>query len=283
MEESAQVVLNGQASPSNPSGSSRPARLGEELPVFCEQCGYTLHGLPPARCEHCQILYFRCPECGHTQPINTLRPAVQRMLGVMRAWLLGFWVLVKINFFVWMLFAWAAMGYEWSYSYRMTTQRPTVQSGVMTYPAGGGSGGRRTPQYYVAQLRPTDIESILSFSLLGLSFGMVARMLLLNWRRNAAIGAVLAGLVAAAILCGAALRQQELKIPISPLEYEFAMMIGLAAGFVIVGTVLVFPVWSGFVRLLLPKRTASALLEWQTNRPAALCSPNSQQAPRFES
>ena len=50
------------------------AKLGEELPIFCERCGYSLHGLPQTRCEHCTILQFHCPECGHHQPINTLRP-----------------------------------------------------------------------------------------------------------------------------------------------------------------------------------------------------------------
>src|ERR1051326_4717779 len=36
-------------------------RLGEEPPIFCEKCGYRLHGLPPVRCEHCDILQFQCP------------------------------------------------------------------------------------------------------------------------------------------------------------------------------------------------------------------------------
>jgi len=60
-------------------------RLGEELPVFCERCGYSLHGSPRLRCACCAILHFACPECGHHQPINTLRPAVQRVLGRLRA------------------------------------------------------------------------------------------------------------------------------------------------------------------------------------------------------
>src|SRR4051812_1115331 len=74
--------------------TGRPkVRLGEELPIFCEKCGYSLHGLPQGRCERCTILQFHCPECGHHQPINTLRPAAQRMLGRIRAFALGIWVL----------------------------------------------------------------------------------------------------------------------------------------------------------------------------------------------
>src|SRR5437764_195144 len=42
---------------------SQPSRkLGEELPVFCERCGYQLFGLSPLRCDRCDILHFHCPE-----------------------------------------------------------------------------------------------------------------------------------------------------------------------------------------------------------------------------
>ena len=68
-----------------PIGATDGKRLGDELPIFCEQCGYSLHGLVQIRCERCQVLHFACPECGHHQPINTLRPAFQRLLGRMRA------------------------------------------------------------------------------------------------------------------------------------------------------------------------------------------------------
>src|SRR4051812_47630680 len=78
-------------------------RLGEELPIFCERCGYSLHGLPQTRCERCALLHYACPECNHHQPINTLRPAAQRILGRIRAFALGFWVLIKINYFGWLL------------------------------------------------------------------------------------------------------------------------------------------------------------------------------------
>src|SRR6266550_7903102 len=95
--------------------SAKPVPLGEELPIFCESCGYSLHGLTQTRCDHCDILHFICPECGHHQPINTLRPAVQQILGRVRAWTLSFMVFFRLNFFGWFLFAWFAMGVEWSY------------------------------------------------------------------------------------------------------------------------------------------------------------------------
>ncbi|MGE5611308.1 MAG: hypothetical protein ACM359_18815 [Bacillota bacterium] len=250
MEESAQLVLGGNPSAGNAPTSPRRIHLGEELPIFCEHCGYALHGLPPVRCEHCQTLHFRCPECGHTQPINTLRPAVQRMLGRVQAWITGLWVLVKINFFFWLLFAWLAMGVEWSYRYTMSGKAFTIEP------------------------YPIDFESILAFSFFGLSFGMVARMLLLRWRRSLWVGMILASLVSLAILGGAIFYQWERQIATSPLRTGFIMMIILADGFLILGTIMVFPIWSGFVRLFLPKHTASALLDWQMGQPESMCSLN---------
>src|SRR3954469_15943660 len=92
-------------------------KLGEELPVFCERCGYSLHGLPQTRCEHCTVLQFHCPECGHHQPINTLRPAAMAVIGRVRAFALAIVVLLKLAFFGLLLFAWFGMGMEWSYRY----------------------------------------------------------------------------------------------------------------------------------------------------------------------
>src|SRR5215203_2900570 len=93
------------------------AKLGEELPIFGERCGYSLHGLPQATCQHCTILQFHCPECGHHQPINTLRPAVQNMLGRVRAVALVGSVVLKLAFFGLLLFAWCGMGAAWMYRY----------------------------------------------------------------------------------------------------------------------------------------------------------------------
>src|SRR5437667_11440957 len=91
--------------------------LGEELPIFCERCGYSLYGLPQNRCEQCTILQFHCPECGHHQPINTLRPAAQTVLGRVRGAWLVLVILFKLNFFIWPLLGWFGMGATWSYMY----------------------------------------------------------------------------------------------------------------------------------------------------------------------
>src|SRR5215207_2089907 len=105
-----------QAAPPSPfPPTTAPRALGEELPIFCERCGYSLHGLTQVRCDHCAVLQFHCPECGHHQPINTLRPAVQAALGRVRAWVLGLLVLVRIAYFIPVLIGWAAAGSEWTY------------------------------------------------------------------------------------------------------------------------------------------------------------------------
>src|SRR4051812_44562710 len=109
-------------------------KLGEELPVFCERCGYSLHGLPQTRCEHCTLLQFHCPECGHHQPINTLRPAAQTILGRIRGGWLMLVILFKLNLFGWLLFAWAAMGAEWSYRYDdIATQQLRAQQNTQNW------------------------------------------------------------------------------------------------------------------------------------------------------
>src|SRR6185295_6668500 len=120
-----------------PSRQTASPKLGAELPIFCERCGYSLLGLPQSRCADCKILHFHCPECGHHQPINTLRPAGQRIIGRLRALWLCLVVFFKLNFFGWLLFAWVAMGVEWSYRWNYLGNRTVVV----------GGGTRTTPRY----------------------------------------------------------------------------------------------------------------------------------------
>src|SRR5688572_6493830 len=146
-------------------------RIGEELPLFCERCGYSLHGLPMSRCASCTVLQFHCPECGHHQPINTLRPAFQRILGRLRAALLIVLVIVQLNVVFWPLLGWVVMGDEWSHTRdytKGTNQRGEIVPARMT------------------------IEMIVAFMIFGLAYGAVARMMLLRWARGWAVGVVLA-------------------------------------------------------------------------------------------
>jgi len=230
-------------------------RLGEELPIFCERCGYSLHGLPQTRCDRCAVLHYACPECNHHQPINTLRPAAQRILGRIRAFALGFWVLIKINYFGWLLFAWFVMGTELSY-YTRWVPPPTRQASTApvqpTYQLSGPS------------LSP---DTVLPVMLFALPFAMVGRMLLLRWRRGWAVGLILAGLVGGILVLAGFFRYSMLsrwenaKVP--PLTPEFLQLVGLAVVCIAIGAMVVWPAWVALAHLFLPQRTAVALLDWQ--------------------
>lgn len=221
---------------------SSPVKLGEELPIFCERCGYSLHGLAPVRCQHCEILQFQCPECGHHQPINTLRPAAQRILGRLRAMGLIAIVFFKLNFFGWLLFAWVAMGVEWSYAYQFR---------------GGGN------VQFTA--RPFDFEAAAAFSLFALAFGAMGRMLLLRWKRGYLVGIVLSGLVALAVVAGAWIRTFDLgsRSVSSPWTMDLGLLLALTACMLVLAAEFVWPIWAALVRAFLPRNAARLLLDWQ--------------------
>ena len=231
-------------------------RLGEELPLFCERCGYALHGLPQQRCDRCTILHFSCPECGHHQPINTLRPAAQRIIGRARAFVLGVWVFVKLNFFGWLLFAWFAMGVEWGYRYQQIRTGPN-------------------PNNFAFQMvpRPVDLEAMMAFGVFGLAFGMFGRMLLMRWRRGVAVGAVLGGLVMLASYLGAWFRgymdAPRNSVVTMPVGDDFQTLLLGTFAVVTLAAVIVWPIWMALAHLFLPTNTANALLDWQRNRWAA--------------
>lgn len=234
MDKSMPIQGNGETSSTVATALPLPIHLGEELPIFCEKCGYLLHGSPQVRCQICTILQFQCPECGHHQPINTLRPAAQRVLGRMRAWWLGLSVLVRINYFGWLLVAWFAMGEEWHYK-----------------PYGYG-------QNFL-------MEMVLAFGLFGLLFGMVSRMLLLRWRKSAMVGGTLAVLVIAAVMLGSYVRLQEMTKGGNKVRLTDGFGVALTLGVigVVVGAMIVWPIWVALAKLFLPARSAKALLDWQ--------------------
>lgn len=248
--------------------------LGEELPIFCERCGYALHGMPQHVCPACTVRQFHCPECGHHQPINTLRPAFQRTLGRVRAFLLVLSLLVKLNFFGWLLFSWVMIGETNSYQYQ---DESTYSARVATtYPNGTVSVSRATggrASYVPAEY---DMELVVGLSLFALVFGMVGRMLLLRWRRGWLVGLTLAGLVCLAFVIGAYWRRftrgdEDSPLP-SPLSGEFLGLLATIAVTLTLGASIVWGIWVAVAHLFLPRRTSQALLDWQrtlSDRPAA--------------
>jgi hypothetical protein len=230
-------------------------KLGEELPIFCERCGYSLNGLPQNRCADCKILHFHCPECGHRQTINTLRPATQRILGRLRALWLCVLVFFKLNFFGWLLFAWVAMGVEWSYRWEYHGNR--------TVPIAGARGATRTISQHSLVTRELDLESLAAFGCFGLGFGLVGRMMLLRWRRGYLVGLVLAGLMIAAVIAGGKIRQMDLNSQLHPYTWDFISIALIGGSMIVIGAWIVWPIWMALVKLFLPAKTAGVLLEWQ--------------------
>ena len=272
--------LTGRAAP-----APKRVRLGEELPIFCEKCGYSLHGLPQQRCERCTVLQYKCPECGHHQPINTLRPAAQRILGRIRAFFLACWVFFKFNFFGWLLFAWFGMGVEWSYQFESRQIPVVIPTTVPAVVAGGAAPVVKAmppPTWsYSLVPRPVDVAASMAFVCFALAFGAIGRMLLLRWRHGWAVGAVLAALVLLAVQLGAWSREnlESRNITVTgPPAQDFHLLSVGGAATLVFGAVIVWPVWLALTHLFLPPKTATALLEWQRSLSARQREPDREPA-----
>src|SRR4051794_13038043 len=247
--------------PRAPTSPTPPVRLGEELPVFCERCGYSLHGLGQPRCEHCNILHFHCPECGHQQPINTLRPAFQAMLGRVRAMFLVLSVLIKIAIILGMTLIWMPVAAEWAFR-------------VESRQIGAATGN--TPPRYITDIKAREVswDMLLGFGIFAAIYGGLGRMQLLRWRRGILVGIALALLMAGAVYIGVMLGFMDWheRSLVMPRPTGVITATALAMGLIVLSATFVWSIWSILVRVFLPKRAADALLEWQVsdiNRPAA--------------
>ena len=237
----ADSIRTGGTNPAPPRHERVP--LGAELPIFCERCGYSLNALPQITCEHCSLLQFHCPECGHHQPINTLRPAMQRTLGRLRAWLVGAIAFIKLNWFGWHFFFWIVMGHEWAYTWDRA------------------SGNQRALDL--------DLETGLAFGLYATIIGLLSRLMLLRWRSGALVGVVLASIYCTALMLGFNWRVSTRGMygqyggEAGLLTVGRMVMVFYTFIVITVAAVAAWPIWVGFVRVAMPERAGSALLEWQ--------------------
>ena len=147
------------------------------------------------------------------------------MLGRVRgAWLVSV-ITMKLAFFIIMLISWCGMGSAWSYEYNPSAY---VQSGS------NQSGYTRVGPTFL----PIRINwpVMIAFAILGGSFGMVGRMLLLRWRRGTIIGLILAALALAAAALGARMRIVGLSEDLpSPFQRDFLTLLAIGAGAIILG------------------------------------------------
>ena len=86
----------------------------DELPVFCEKCGYHLNALPATVCAACALVGLRCPECGHRQHANSARPAVLRAVGRLRGLCFFLAAVVRLALCALAGGIWMVVGIEWS-------------------------------------------------------------------------------------------------------------------------------------------------------------------------
>jgi hypothetical protein len=227
--------------------------LGDELPLFCEKCGYSLNALPVCRCSECRLLHFACPECGHHQPINTVRPAMHRALGRLRAVGLVMIALVKLIVIGGALLGWMGMGAEWYYIARFTF------------------GDHVPNQNYYPTGRFTELA--LAFGIFGMIYGAVGRLLLLRWRMGLLVGIVLAALACLAIFAGWSMHSGDGNGFLPFVRWHVAQfyLMTLTSLPTLIGAACAWPLWWTLVKLVLPQRAGVALLKWQqeqSDRPA---------------
>jgi hypothetical protein len=183
------------------------------------------------------------------------------LLGRARAFALAGFVFFKINFFFWLLFAWVGMGVEWSYRYNSDGVRQVIVNGKTVRQQ---TGPNMIP-------RRVDPEQATIFCVFAAGFAMVGRMLLLRWQRGWCVGIVLAGLVVTTIALGAQIARWGEDDPhvMSPFTTDFCLLMALAGTVVALAASIVWPIWVMLVRVFLPRPWSTAVLEWQTYRPAS--------------
>ncbi len=222
----------------SPTGNVKPRRLGDELPLFCERCGYNLNGLPICRCSTCTVLHFRCPECNHHQPINTLRPAVHNVLGRARAVYLSLYILLCLNYFGWTAFAFLMITASYSH-----ISRSILNSG---WPA------------------EVEQDAYIASGVWCAIFGFVGRLLLIRWKHGLLVSLGLAGLVMLAsgvgTLLAATLWYQS---HLGELRSGFGALVALMGLSTAIGGVIAWPIWCAAAFIVLPARARAALLRWQ--------------------
>jgi hypothetical protein len=165
---------------------------------------------------------------------------VQRVIGRLRALGLAWIVFVKINYFFWPLFAGGALGSEIAYRWDYNSN------------------------YQKMMNAPFDDTGGVIIFLLAMTYAMIGRMLLLRWRYGLLIGLVLGAVVALAMDTGANLRFIEDSRQLPRPEAE-GFLLFLLCGFLgaVAGASCAWGVWLSLVTAFLPKRAATALLEYQ--------------------
>lgn len=247
------------ATAASPCAPVRPVAGLETWPLFCERCGHTLVGLPHARCGGCGILHFACPECGGRQPLNTVRPAAQRIAARVRSFFLMGTLLLRVGLLLAAFASAMALGYEASYEYRSLTN---VRSRPQPMPQPGWTYG-----YGPRPFRWDEGE--VAGVVFAAAVGLAGRMMLLRFRAGWLPALGLAIWVVGGVALGTHMRAQLLDgratanmMVVPPWADSWFERAAWIAGTTWVAAMLAWPLWVGMVRLFLVPRLADPLLSW---------------------
>lgn len=275
--------------------------LSEELPLFCDGCGYSLHGQEQVLCLECNLRHFHCPECGKRQSINTWRPAAFRTFGRLR--MAGLWLIVILKLAL--LGAVIMMGLGMAFDSNRALRDPLLD--------------QFNRYSYYTMRSPSVVDAVL-ISLLAALIGACTRMLFLRFRSGFLVGVAFAMLLLGCFLVGASERifdyltssfvvwvgRQLLLLTAAAVigvlfmwlggvarrkalsVYGALLFVGVSLGSawqvwmgprnlpmvylevlfclqagLIVGAMIAWPIWCGIVKALLPAWASNKLLAWQ--------------------
>lgn len=194
----------------------RPARPLDryaqmETDVFCEGCGYNLHGQPVSRDERLGLMICRCPECARFHPAGHGTAATSLWMSRLASWLLMLWVLTVLTVTAFVVIGLGAMQVisveALSYFNLISLDgRPVAyaqipgQPGLMQVYA-GTTQPVNTPMKYIRTLEPPAVPmfsngqqnvrpwwAVLIIGGLGAGMGLLSGMLLViflwHWRKR---------------------------------------------------------------------------------------------------
>jgi hypothetical protein len=228
-----------------------PAHLpfGEDLPHFCDGCGKPLPTQRPWVCPQCTLMQIRCGDCDHVQPVSPLRPILRESIARAFATVLHLLTLLQGGIILAALFGWLVGGHECAYTYRyvpVPSLRVIGTSYAGPYPIQWNS-----EEAFVAVL-------------CAVLFGIVTRTMLLRWKSGLLVGLVV-GLVAAGTFAfGMALRSYARSEAVSPFSGGSALVLAMIGVGVLAGSLLTWPGWWLFMKVMLPRAIGNRLLHWLT-------------------
>jgi hypothetical protein len=255
-----------------PLAPQRPLeRFGHlEADVFCEGCGYNLHGQAVTRDERLGIMICRCPECGRYHPAGHGATAKSIWGARLAAAGLLFWVLVVLwaVFMIGLGFGALQVLHFDIFAYRkqvaLDGREIMYLQGAPVYADTQQPVSRLVAVYSTTPPRDGDYwrhrwPDVLIFYALSLGLGLLAGMLLVvvawHWRRRRYTLGMLLPFVSAAFVVSFVVMMDEMFQFIRPWAVSRVLYnASLQACFIGVGVLIGRPVARGLARVIIPPR-----------------------------